>query len=169
MSPIDDQMSISQRDAVATSVLRVLNAPLRHGKEQREQLITKGDDFRDLGFYTKALGCYREAENDYGNLELALRISKVMARQGRARIALEEINKSAALYYGAVEDNELVAIAEMLQISLDVTNSIRFRDGVRKARQLYDVYLQGVAAEQLNGSKVSQPVPLKRQESVILI
>jgi tetratricopeptide (TPR) repeat protein len=162
MSPIDDQMSISQRDAVAASVSRALNAPLRHGKEQREQLITKGDDFRDLGFYTKALRCYREAENDYGNLELALRIGKIMARQGRVRIALEEINKSAALYYSAVEDKELVAVAEMLRISLDITISIRFRDGLRKARQLYDEHLQGVAVEQLNESKVSQPVPSKR-------
>src|SRR5690349_11105474 len=96
---------------------KVLSAP--NNVSRREKLVAAGKEYRDLGFFTKALECYREAEKIQGDLDLSLKIVGVMNEQGRVPLAFEELSKAMDLYCRDTNDTETTVVGELSCIYFD--------------------------------------------------
>ena len=120
----------------------------------RQNLITAGKNYRDLGFYTKALESYREAEKIEGDLDLSLKISGVMNEQGRAPLAFNEISKAMKLYRTTTKDYETVAAGELFRTYLEAVMEARFGNALRFGCDIFDHYVRVEQVEELSGRKV---------------
>lgn len=107
-----------------------------------------------LGFYTRALEYYREAEAEKNDFTLALNIGRVMAEQGRVQSALEQISAAIETLSDSAEDRAAIALAEMLKTCYTAIVTGQFSNSLETAARLYNEHLRGRPFESMGESLV---------------
>ena len=121
---------------------------------RREELITKADDERDRGSYTKALALYREAEAIEANLGMSVKIAGLLTEQGRTPLALKEWNHALEKFASEESDRELVAVAELCRGLSRSTMDFQFRRVLDMGFKFFDEFVKPYPVEQWKGRKV---------------
>lgn len=117
--------------------------------------IREAQKLRDLGFYTRALESYREAENEKSDLMLATEISATMVEQGCVSSGFEKINLAIETFSETTEDKMTLAVAEMLRASTMATITVKFSSFLEVAAQLYNDHLLDCPVEHYEKRLVS--------------
>ena len=121
---------------------------------RRDELIAEADRVRELGFYSKALALYREAEAIQANLSVSIKITGLLTEQGRAPLALKEWNLALDKFASEEKDRELVAVAELCRSVCRATMDLQFRRALEMGLKFFDEHVKPYPVTEWKDRKV---------------
>lgn len=109
--------------------------------DKHAQKVKEAQELRDLGFYTRALDSYREAEEEKGSFMLAAEISATMIEQGCFKSGFEKINAAIEMFSDGMEDKVELALVQMMRECAKANITGQFSSALAAATRLYNDHL----------------------------
>ncbi|KAF2174822.1 hypothetical protein K469DRAFT_685236 [Zopfia rhizophila CBS 207.26] len=116
--------------------------------ESRAESLKEAQRLRKLGCYPEAYVQFCKASEQHDDLSLAVEVARMFLEQGYVKKSLEKINKALDQFRDTTSDQEVLALAEILQTAATASMTMRFSGPLKIGAELYNRYLLRLRAEQ---------------------